>query len=152
MIMGTLKEIIDLLQSSRKIVFVLTFGALLILLQNHFFQLFTIDNSIKTISFITLIIGSLFIIWDIFFGIGKWFSNLGVLDLTDQEFDILKMLWDSPDETLFLNRDKISNDDLSLLKIVLSDLIAKNFIGDGYNNSYYLKSKGKEALKKRLKK
>lgn len=152
MVMGILKEIIDLLQSSRKIVFVLTFGALLILLQNHFFQLFIIDNSIKTISCITFIIGSLFILWDIFFGLGRWFSNLGELNLTDQEFDILKILWISPDETLFLKREKISNDDLSLLKVVLSDLIVRNFIGEGYNNNYYLKSKGREALKKRLKK
>lgn len=150
--MATLKEIIDLLQSSRKIVFVLTFGALLILIQDHFFQLFTIDNSIKTISFIALIIGVLFIVWDIFVGIGRWFSNLRSLNLSDDEFYILKLLWESPNETLYFKREQSSTDDLLNAKIIISDLMDKDFIGDGIDGSFYLKSKGRDALKKKLKK
>lgn len=150
--MVTLKEIIDLLQSSRKIVFVLAFGALLIILQDIYFQLFPLDQSIKTISFITVIVGSLFFIWDLVYLLGRWLINLNSLYLTDEEIYILKKLWESPDETIFLNREKISIDDLSNLKVIISDLIDRDFIGDGYNDNYYLKSKGREALKKKLKK
>ena len=149
----TIRDLLELLQSSRKIVFVLTFGALLILLQEEFFKFFIIDDIIKTISFITLILGGLFFIWDIFEVVYSKTHKFLSSRISQDELDFLHFLWKFPSDVAYLQISEIDEKELSNLKIIITDLVDKGFIGgDFFDNRFYLKEEGKQIVKKYLKK
>ena len=146
------KEIIDILQSSRKIVFVLTIGTLLVIIQDTYYNIFPVESSLKTITFIVLICGILYFLWDLSIAFHNWYLEAKSRRITKDEHQLLRLFWESPEEILYLKKESVSSSELSNLRIVLSDLMEKGLICGGYDDSYFLSSKGRLVIKEKLRK
>lgn len=141
----TFKEIIDVLQSSRKIVFTLTISSMLIILQEKYLSLFVVDSKIKSTAFVVMILGIIFLMCDLIEYLKMRYSAAQSYKVTQEEYEVLKVIGHQRDESICLKTD-IDPSTLLELRYILNNLVEKGLVGQGGEDNYWLKTKGRKVL------
>ncbi|ENX39121.1 MULTISPECIES: hypothetical protein [unclassified Acinetobacter] len=141
------KEIIDVLQSSRKIVVTLTISCMLILLQEKYISLFNVESKIKSATFIILFLGLIFLLCDFVEYLKTKYSVAQSYKVTKEEYEVLKTIGHHSTEIISLNKD-INPTTLLELRYILDNLVEKELVGQGFNDEYWLTRKGRKVLMK----
>ncbi|MEG1709783.1 MAG: hypothetical protein RR285_13860 [Acinetobacter sp.] len=141
----TFKEIIDVLQSSRKIVLTLTISSMLIILQERYLSLFSVDSKIKSTAFVVMILGMIFLMCDFVEYLKTRYSAAQSYKVTQEEYEVLKVIGHQRDERICLKTD-IDPSTLLELRYILNNLVEKDLVGQGFEDNYWLKTKGRKVL------